>query len=80
MDSIQAITIECPLFDINNKAHAYNNNLAPSGYHAVLFKPIILHFNLCDCRNNFWFFLNCYTKTLYAAHTNSLTFDDRYCS
>ena len=80
MDSMQIIAIECPLFDINNKAYAYNNDLIPLGYRILLFEPIILCFNLHDCRNNFWFFSNHYIKTQCTAHVKSLTFDNSYYS
>ena len=80
MDSMQSIGIECPPFDINNKAYTYNNDHLQSGYHEVLFEAIILCFNLHDYRNNFWFFSNCYAKILCTAHVNFLTFDDSYCS
>jgi len=80
MDSIQTIAIECPPFDINNKVYIYKNDSTLSGYRIVLFEPIILRFNMYDCRNNFWFFSNRYTKTLCTTHVNSLTFDDSYCS
>ena len=79
---IATFEVRTPEWKFERKEHAHVDNDSCPRHTIVLFEPVVLRFNVKDCRTDFWFFSNRCTTT--HNHTtralNRIKFDDNCCS
>ena len=63
-DNTDVIQIAAPMWNGDLKCYTCGDDFNSFGHKLTCFEPIVLRFNVNDCRNDFWFFSNRYSKNI----------------